>query len=113
MNELTQKETSLETGQGFSAHSTAKSALDAFVKSLAFELGPYGIRANAVSPGLTITDASAFVPDERRDAIAQMIPLRRIGLPEDIAGAILLLASEQARFITGAYLPVNGGIFMP
>ncbi len=47
------------------------------------------------------------------DAIAQMTPLRRIGVPEDIAGAVLLLASEQARFITGAYLPVNGGIFMP
>jgi 3-oxoacyl-[acyl-carrier protein] reductase len=100
-------------GQGFSAHSTAKSALDALVKSLAFELGSYGIRVNAISPGLTITDASAIVPDERRDAIAQMTPLRRIGVPEDIAGAILLLASEQARFITGAYLPVNGGIFMP
>ncbi|WP_199338805.1 MULTISPECIES: SDR family NAD(P)-dependent oxidoreductase [Nostoc] len=100
-------------GQGFSAHSTAKSALDGLVKSLAFELGPHGIRVNAVSPGLTITDASAFVPQERRDAIAQMTPLRRIGVPEDIAGAVLLLASEQARFITGAYLPVNGGIFMP
>lgn len=100
-------------GQGFSAHSTAKSALDALVKSLAFELGPHGIRVNAVSPGLTMTDASAFVPEERRDAIAQLTPLRRIGVPEDIAGAVLLLASEQARFITGAYLPVNGGIFMP
>ncbi|WP_445633859.1 Short-chain dehydrogenase [Nostoc sp. DSM 114161] len=100
-------------GQGFSAHSTAKSALDALVKSLAFELGPHGIRVNAVSPGLTITDASAFVPQERRDAIAQMTPLRRIGVPEDIASAVLLLASEHSRFITGAYLPVNGGIFMP
>jgi 3-oxoacyl-[acyl-carrier protein] reductase len=66
-----------------------------------------------ISPRLTMTDACAFVPQERRDAIAQMTPLRRIGVPEDIAGAVLLLASEQARFITGAYLPVNGGIFMP
>ena len=49
----------------------------------------------------------------KNNAIAQMTPLRRIGVPEDIAGAVLLLASEQARFITGAYLPVNGGIFMP
>lgn len=100
-------------GQGFSAHSTAKSALDALVKSLAFELGPYGIRVNAVSPGLTMTDASAFIPEERRNALTQMTPLRRLGLPEDIANAILLLASNQAKFITGAYLPVNGGIFMP
>ena len=65
------------------------------------------------SGAASMTDASAFVPQERRDAIAQMTPLRRIGVPEDIAGAVLLLASEQARFITGAYLPVNGGIFMP
>lgn len=60
-----------------------------------------------------MTDASAFVPEERRDAIAQMTSLRRISVPEDIAGALVLLASEQARFITGAHLPVNGGIFMP
>jgi 3-oxoacyl-[acyl-carrier protein] reductase len=60
-----------------------------------------------------MTDTSAFVPKERRDAIAQMTSLRRISVPEYIAGALLLLASEQARFITGAYLPVNGGIFMP
>jgi 3-oxoacyl-[acyl-carrier protein] reductase len=99
-------------GEGFSAHSTAKSGLDAFVKSLALELGPHGIRVNAVAPGLTITDATSFLPQEHKEASAQMVPMRRNGLPEDIAGAILLLASEEARFITGAYLPVSGGIQM-
>ncbi|MBW4577408.1 MAG: SDR family oxidoreductase [Aphanothece sp. CMT-3BRIN-NPC111] len=103
---------SRSSGEGFCAHSTAKSGLDGFVKNLALELGPHGIRVNAVAPGLTETDATAFQPQERKDAMAQMTPLRRIGLPEDIAGAILLLASEEAKFITGAYLPVSGGIQM-
>lgn len=98
--------------EGFCAHSTAKSGLDAFVKSLAVELGSDGIRVNAVAPGLTLTDATAFQPQEQKDATAQMTPLRRNGLPEDVASAILLLACEEARFITGAYLPVSGGVQM-
>ncbi|MEC4818241.1 MAG: SDR family oxidoreductase [Scytonema sp. PMC 1069.18] len=99
-------------GEGFCAHSTAKSGLDAFVKSLALELGPYGIRVNAVAPGLTLTEATAGLPQERKEMSAQFTPLRRNGLPEDIAGAILLLASEEAKFITGTYLPVSGGTQM-
>lgn len=100
------------SSEGLSAHSTAKSALDAFVRSLALELGPQGIRVNAVSPGLTLTDATEWLPQQAKDAAAQQVPLRRNGLPEDIAGAILLLASEEARFITGTYLPVSGGVQM-
>lgn len=103
---------SRDPGEGFIAHSTAKSGLDAFIKSLALELGPYGIRANVVSPGLTLTDATARLPQEHKDASAQMVPLRRNGLPEDVAGAILLLASNEAKFVTGAYLPVSGGVQM-
>lgn len=98
--------------EGFIAHSTAKSGLDAFIKSLALELGPHGIRANVVSPGLTLTDATAQLPQEYKDASVQMVPLKRKGLPEDVAGAILLLASDEAKFITGAYLPVSGGMQM-
>ena len=94
---------------GFVAHSTAKSGLDGFVKSLALELGEYGIRVNAVAPGLTVTDATSFIPQEYKENVAQMTPLRRNGQAEDVAGAILLLASEEARFITGSYLMVNGG----
>ena len=92
-------------GFGFIAHSTA-------IKSLALELGSHGIRANVVSPGLTLTDATAQLPQEHKNASAQMVPLKRNGLPEDVAGAILLLASNEARFITGAYLPVSGGVQM-
>lgn len=99
-------------GEGFIAHSTAKSGLDAFIKGLALELGPHGIRANVVSPGLTLTDATSRLPQDYKNASAQTVPLKRNGLPEDVAGAILLLASDEAKFITGAYLPVSGGVQM-
>lgn len=97
---------------GFSAHSTAKSALDAFAKSLAFEMGPVGIRVNVVAPGLTLTDATSAMPEERKKMAIGMTPLRRVGLPEDVAGAVLFYASDEAKFITGNYLPVNGGQMM-
>lgn len=103
---------SRHASEGFVAHSTAKSGLDGFVKSLALELGPYGIRVNAVAPGLTDTDATSFIPQESKGNVAQITPLRRNGQPEDVAGAILLLASQEAKFITGTYLLVNGGLQM-
>lgn len=99
-------------GMGFSAHSTAKSGLDALMKSLALELGPAGVRVNVVAPGLTATDATAHLPAAAFEGAAQFSPMRRVGQPEDIAGAILLLASEEARFIHGAYLPAGGGTLM-
>lgn len=83
-----------------------------FVKSLALELRPYGIRVNAVAPGLTDTDATSFIPQESKGNVAQMTPLRRNGQPEEVAGAIVLLASQEAKFITGTYLLVNGGLQM-
>lgn len=104
--------TSRHPNNGFSAHTTAKSALDGFVKSLALELGPCGIRVNAIAPGVTLTDALSSQSQEWKDEAAQMTPLRRNGQPEDIAGAILLLASSEAKFITGSYLMVNGGAQM-
>ncbi len=96
----------------FSAHTTAKSAVDGLMKSLALELGSYGIRVNVVSPGLTMTDATAWQPKEQVEAIARMTPLQRVAQPEDIAGAVLMLASEETRFITGVYIPVCGGQLM-
>lgn len=94
---------------GMIAHSTAKSGLDAFVKSLAVELGTHNIRVNAVAPGVTITDALSSMPQEWIDRMAQQNPLGRNGTPEDVAGAILMLAIEAAGFVTGTYLMVNGG----
>ena len=100
-------------GAGYCSHSAAKSALDAFSKSLALELGPAGIRVNVVAPGLTDTDATAFVPQPVREMIAQHTPLRRIGRPEDVAGVVLLCCVDWSRFVSGAYLPVSGGALMP
>ncbi|NTW48170.1 MAG: 3-oxoacyl-ACP reductase FabG [Chlorobiales bacterium] len=97
---------------GFIAHCTAKSGLDAFVRSLAVELGPHGICVNVVAPGLTLTDATSWIPEEQKAAIAGMAPLQRIGMPEDIAGAVLALVSDHSRFVTGCYVPVSGGLLM-
>ena len=98
-------------GFGFVAHSTAKSGLDAFAKSLAEELGPSGIRVNVVAPGLTITEATERVPQQQKELIARFTPLRRNGQPEDIAGAIALLASDHAKFLTGNYITADGGAY--
>lgn len=99
-------------GPGFIAHSTAKSALDSFVRSLACELGPEGVRVNTVAPGLILTDATANLSPYAKDAAAARCPMRRNGLPRDVAGAILFLASDLSQFMTGTYLPVDGGFTM-
>ena len=78
------------------------------VASLARELGPKGIRVNAVAPGVTETDMMKAVPKEVIEPIIQQIPLRRLGQPEDIANAFVFLASEEASYITGVVLSVDG-----
>jgi 3-oxoacyl-[acyl-carrier protein] reductase len=98
---------------GFSAHTTSKSAIDGLMKSLALELGPYGIRVNTVAPGLTRTDATAHMPEAQVQAIAGMTPLRRVGEAEDVAGVVAALADDATGFVSGAYIPVSGGIQMP
>jgi 3-oxoacyl-[acyl-carrier protein] reductase len=100
---------SRQVAPGFCAHSTAKSGLDALVRSLAAELGPQGVRVNTVAPGLTITDATAHLPEEQKEMVARMTPLGRNALPEDVAGAVLALAGDETGFVTGAYVPVSGG----
>ena len=99
-------------GNGFVAHTTAKSGLDAFTKALALELGPQGITVNTVAPGLTETDTTAGMPKESKDGAAANTPLQRIGQPEDVAGAVLFFASSYSGFITGTWLPVDGGSTM-
>ena len=76
--------------------------------SLARELGPKGIRVNAVAPGITQTDMMKAVPKEVIDPLVNQIPLRRLGHPEDIANAFLFLASDEASYITGVVLSVDG-----
>lgn len=99
-------------GPGFSAHTTIKSGIDGLMKSLAMELGPYGITVNTIAPGLTITDATKYTPKEQVQAIAQMTPLKRVASPDDIAGAILCIVSDHMKFVSGAYIPVAGGLLM-
>jgi 3-oxoacyl-[acyl-carrier protein] reductase len=99
-------------GMGFSSHSASKSAVDALVKSLALELGPSGIRVNTVAPGLTITDATSWMPKEQQDQAASRTALKRNGEPGDIAKAILFMASELSGHVTGTYLSVDGGVAM-
>jgi 3-oxoacyl-[acyl-carrier protein] reductase len=101
---------SRQPGLGFCAHTSAKSALDGFSKALSHELGPHGIRVNVVAPGLTLTDATSGQPQEMLDSIARHTPLRRVGRPEDVAGAVLFFCADWARFVSGSYLPVSGGI---
>jgi len=103
---------SRQPGEGFSAHTTAKSGLDGFMKSLALELGPHGIRVNVVAPGLTETDATSFYPEAAKAAAGQRLPLRRIGQPEDIAGIIGLVVADEAGYLTGQYLSAGGGALM-
>jgi 3-oxoacyl-[acyl-carrier protein] reductase len=99
-------------GHGFSAHAAAKSAMDALAKVMAMELGPSGITVNVVGPGLTLTDATAGQPKTVHEQIAAITPLRRLGMPDDIAGAVLFLASRLSDYLSGEYIPVTGGNFM-
>jgi 3-oxoacyl-[acyl-carrier protein] reductase len=99
-------------GPGFIAHSSAKSALDAFSKALALELGPHGIRVNVVAPGLTLTEATVRQPKQMHEAVAAHTPLKRLAQPDDIAGAVLFFCADWSRFVTGTYLPVCGGTQM-
>lgn len=87
----------------------AKAALHAMSKNLAQELGPAGVTVNTISPSMIDTDLVANAPDRIRQAMIGRTPLRRLGTPEDVAGAVLLLASPYARFITGENLLVTGG----
>ena len=90
------------------AYPASKYAVNGLTVSLARELGPKGIRVNAVAPGITQTDMMRAVPKEVIDPMIAQIPLRRLGQPEDIANAFVFLASEEASYITGVVLSVDG-----
>jgi 3-oxoacyl-[acyl-carrier protein] reductase len=100
-----------QRGEAFYSHYAAsKGAVQSFTKSLAAELAPFNIRVNCVAPGWFYTDMSRDIleSDEKYSVISE-IPLRRVGVPEEAAWAVLFLASELAGFITGEILNVNGG----
>jgi len=92
------------------AYSATKGALETLVKNWAAILGPQGIRVNAVAPGAIDTDMSNFLKtEEGREVVLGMQALKRIGKPEDVADVVAFLASDAARWITGASIPVDGG----
>jgi 3-oxoacyl-[acyl-carrier protein] reductase len=90
----------------------SKAAMDALTKTLARQLAPYGIHVNGVAPHAIETEMSAQWPPEKRKAIIEAIPLKRLGKPRDVADAVLFLASDRAAFITGEIIDVNGGFLM-
>jgi 7-alpha-hydroxysteroid dehydrogenase len=101
-------------GRGFAAYGTSKAALDHAVRLMAADLNP-AIRVNAVAPGAILTEALQIVADNPkiRSAIEAATPLRRLGVPEDIAAAVLYLASPAAGYVTGQVLAVDGGVRTP
>lgn len=94
-------------------YSAAKAGVLGLAKAMARELGPCGIRVNCVTPGLIQTDISAGkITDEKKAEIAAGVPLNRLGLADDIAGAYLFLASDLSAYVTGAVIDVNGGMLI-
>ena len=98
-------------GPGASHYAATKGAIASFTRALAKEVGPLGIRVNGVAPGLIGTRFhDTFSTPEGRAATVERTPLRREGGPEDVANVVLYLASDEASFVTGEVVQVNGGI---
>ena len=105
-------------GRPSTAYSLSKGTMDSFTYALAYELGPLGIRVNAIAPGTVMTNLVeknlSALNEEGRARFYEMVntlyPLQRIGEPEDIGGAAVFLATDAARWITGAIIPVDGGL---
>ena len=97
---------------GAAAYAGSKAAIERITSALAVELGPQGIRVNAVAPGVTKTDMSDAVPQQMIEGMVAQTPLGRIGQPEDIARAVAFLASDDASWVTGQLLQSSGGLML-
>ncbi len=95
---------------GQANYAASKGAINSFTRALAVELAKRGVTVNALAPGFIATDMSAGVRNKAGDRIAKMIPMRRIGTPEDIAHVAVFLASAESSYITGQVLTVDGGL---
>jgi 3-oxoacyl-[acyl-carrier protein] reductase len=96
---------------GQANYAASKAGLIGFTKALALEVGSRGITANVVAPGLIETEMTRALTEQARDEWAAKIPLRRLGMPADVASAVCFLASDEASYITGHVLAVNGGMY--
>jgi NAD(P)-dependent dehydrogenase (short-subunit alcohol dehydrogenase family) len=96
--------------KGYGVYGAGKAAVRAFARTWANELAPRNIRVNVVSPGPVDTAMFDAVTDEVREALTKLIPLGRLGRPEEVAAAALFLASDESSFITGAELCIDGGM---
>lgn len=104
---------SAQTGNfGQANYSAAKLGVVGLTRTLSTEYAARGIRANAVAPGFILTDMVKTIPEKVVDSLVQTIPMRRGGEPGEIANAVYFLASDEASFITGQVLSVNGGLYM-
>jgi len=97
---------------GQSNYAASKAGVIGFTKSLAREIGSRGITVNAVAPGFIDTDMTRALPEEQRDALLEQIALGKLGTVEDVASAVVFLASADAAYITGETIHVNGGMYM-
>lgn len=109
VSSISGRTTSLMAGPHYVA---SKAGIIGLTMCLANQLAPYGIRVNCVAPGMIDTPMNNFLPPDKFDQLKNRIPLGRIGSPEEIAAAIVFLASPVAGFITGETLNINGGVFM-
>jgi NAD(P)-dependent dehydrogenase (short-subunit alcohol dehydrogenase family) len=97
---------------GQTNYAASKAGLVGFARSLARELGGRNVTVNVVSPGFVTTDMTDALPEARRQEILGQVPLKRMAAPEEVAAAVRYLASEEAGYVTGAVIPVDGGLGM-
>jgi NAD(P)-dependent dehydrogenase (short-subunit alcohol dehydrogenase family) len=97
---------------GQTNYAASKAGMIGFARSLAREIGSRGVTVNVVAPGFVATDMTAALPETRQQEILGSVPLRRLASAEEVAAAVTFLASDEAGYITGAVLPVDGGLGM-
>ncbi len=104
--------TGLMGNAGQANYSASKAGVIGFTKAVAREYADRGITVNAVAPGFIATAMTDAIPEKEREALISQIPLNRLGSPEDVANAVYFLASEEASYITGQVISINGGLYM-
>jgi 3-oxoacyl-[acyl-carrier protein] reductase len=97
---------------GQANYAASKAGVIGLTKTIAREFASRGINVNAVAPGFIQTAMTDAIPEKAKETLKQMIPMERLGQPEDVAQAVLFLVSERSSYITGQVLNVNGGIYM-